>query len=86
MNERLTRHDVTCPLCLGVKNLGLVLCWSCHRSESRANGGQYSAFAERRIAAHERYLEERARTVIGTFTRQERATAELLRRLWSRKS
>ena len=50
------RRDFTCPLCLGVKNGGLVLCWDCHYSEKQANDGCYSDFAERRIAARDDYL------------------------------
>ena len=55
-NESYVRADYTCPLCLGPKDRGLVLCWPCHRSEKRANDGCYSAFAERRIAARDDYL------------------------------
>ena len=56
--EHHVRADSTCPLCLGLKDQGLVLCWPCHRSEKRANGGKYSDFAERRIAATEKLLRE----------------------------
>lgn len=27
----LTRDDCTCPLCLGMKDKGLVTCWNCYR-------------------------------------------------------
>ena len=57
-NESYVRADYTCPLCIGPKDTGLVLCWPCHRSEKRANGGGYSAFAERRIAATDKLLRE----------------------------
>ena len=55
------RADNTCPLCLGVKDKGLILCWPCHHSEKRANGGSYSAFAERRISATERFFRDTMR-------------------------
>ena len=55
-NESRVRADNTCPLCLGVKDKGLVLCWPCHRREKAANDGCYSAFAERRVAAREQFL------------------------------
>lgn len=48
--------DATCPRCLGVKDTGLVLCWPCHHDEKRWNGGGYSVFAERLIAARESQL------------------------------
>ena len=57
-DESYVRSDYTCPLCLGPKDRGLVLCWPCHRSEKEANGGGYSAFAERRIAATDKLLRE----------------------------
>ena len=55
------RDDATCPLCLGVKDRGLVVCWPCHYSEKQANHGCYSAFAERRISAYERFLRDTMR-------------------------
>ena len=56
--EHHVRQDSTCPLCLGIKDQGLVLCWPCHRKEKAANHGCYSDFAERRIAATEKLLRE----------------------------
>ena len=56
--EHHVRQDSTCPLCLGIKDCGLVLCWPCHRKEKAANHGCYSDFAERRIAATEKLLRE----------------------------
>ena len=51
------RASVVCPVCRKHKDMGLVLCWPCHRTAKAAHDGCYGAFIERRIAACERFLE-----------------------------
>jgi hypothetical protein len=55
------RADATCPLCLGVKDDGLVLCWQCHRKQKRLFDGSYGQLAEALIARRDRYLAQGGR-------------------------
>lgn len=36
------RKMTVCPSCLDRKEVGLVLCWQCHREQKRENDGCYS--------------------------------------------
>jgi hypothetical protein len=50
------RRGFTCPLCLGPKDAGLVVCWPCNREQKNANHGAYSERAEATIAEFEDFL------------------------------
>ena len=52
--ERLRQHPV-CPLCDGVKDAGLVACWTCYRAHGLRNGNPR---AEAIIRAFRERLEE----------------------------
>jgi len=58
-DEMMVRDDCTCPLCLGWKDTGLVLCWPCHHDEKRKHGGSYSVQTECLIRARGRQLAAR---------------------------
>lgn len=52
------RNWTLCPLCRDQKDIGLVVCWPCHRKEKRRNHGAYSDAAETIIESLERFLGE----------------------------
>lgn len=58
MDNPRVRNWTLCPLCKEPKDIGLVVCWPCHRAEKRRNNGGYSATAEHIIASFEQYLGE----------------------------
>ena len=53
----LVRKSDLCPLCDGLKSLGLVACWTCYRAADMRNG---NPAAEARIAGRERALKAEA--------------------------
>lgn len=51
IDDRVRTHPV-CPLCYGVKAVGLVACWTCYRGQGLRNGNlkaeaTIQAFGER---------------------------------------
>ena len=55
LDNPLVRASDLCPLCDGLKPVGLVACWSCYRGADMRNG---NAVAEQRIARREAALQE----------------------------
>lgn len=53
IDNPMVRRDATCPLCLDMKEPGLVLCWPCHRAQKAAWDGCYSEACEDLITARE---------------------------------
>lgn len=47
------RMDKVCPLCLEPKDVGLIVCWPCHRSQKHHNDGDYSKRAKAVIEARD---------------------------------
>lgn len=50
------REDYTCPVCLGPKNRGLLVCWPCHHDETHYNDGKYRPSIEEIISTREFHL------------------------------
>lgn len=38
LDHPLIRASTICPLCIGSKDTGLLVCWPCYRSENLRNG------------------------------------------------
>ena len=53
IDNPLVRKSDLCPLCDGLKSLGLVACWACYRAADMRNG---NPVAEARIARRETAL------------------------------
>jgi hypothetical protein len=45
-----------CVCCKQPKQIGLLICWPCHRREKAANGGGYSAATQSKIETVDRGL------------------------------
>jgi hypothetical protein len=39
LDYQRVRAQCKCPLCGGIKDKGLIACWSCYRREDMRNGG-----------------------------------------------
>jgi hypothetical protein len=73
MNQRdRVRALAYCLCCKGPKEIGLLICWPCHRSEKRANGGGYSPKTELLIVETDRSLAQLA-DALGQFVEHENA-------------
>lgn len=45
---------ITCVGCDGVKQKGLLLCWTCHKRECMENGGAYGHLTTAKLALADR--------------------------------
>ncbi len=45
-----------CPGCCQPKDRGLLLCWDCHRWQTRVYGGQYSPYTDQLLEDIEYHL------------------------------
>lgn len=55
--DRVRSHPV-CPLCYGVKDVGLLVCWGCYRRTDMRKWGLLDENAERQIRAFGERLAE----------------------------
>lgn len=54
IDNKNVRQSLKCPICLGIKDRGLVACWGCYRAQGMRYG---NAEAEAKIAAADKVLE-----------------------------